>query len=373
MMRALLQGLLLAAATLIPLLAAGPAGSQPLFAPDATARLDEALGRLLVAGNVPSVAVGVMIPGKGTYLFARGTADLRTGSSRTIGQPFRIASLTKTFVATAVLQLVDRGVLAKTDTVARWFPDFPQAAITTIDDLLRMRSGIAAPSDEEITDKLYDNPTAPAASLTEMMRQSAALAAKFKPPNTEGVYTNLNYYMLAGIVERATGTGIGAFITDNIIQPLALGQTSYPTANELPGGLRGYSWNAALGRFEDKTLFNPAQGGAAGAMTSSIGDLLVYVRALCTGTLLKPETQDARMAGQVLAGTQVSYGEGLISNAGFCGHSGTVPGFNTDMYYVEHLGASLIVSVNRLDRDNAPHTGPFRAVVSEALTAQFGK
>lgn len=108
-------------------------------------------------------------------------------------------------------------------------------------------------------------------------------------------------------------------------------------------------------------------------MTSSVGDLLRYVRVLCTGTLLKPGTQRARMAGQVPAGTQVAYGEGVISNDGFCGHSGTVPGFNTDMYHVEHLGASLVVSVNRLDRDNAPHTGAFRAAVSDAPTAQFGK
>lgn len=61
------------------------------------------------------------------------------------------------------------------------------------------------------------------------------------------------------LIPHQYGTGIGAFITDNIIQPLALSQTSYPGADELPGGLRGYGWNPALGRFEDKTLFNPAR------------------------------------------------------------------------------------------------------------------
>jgi D-alanyl-D-alanine carboxypeptidase len=68
-------------------------------------------------------------------------------------------------------------------------------------------------------------------------------------------------------------------------------------------------------------------------MISSLTDLDRYVRVLCTGGLLKPETQRARMDGQALAGTTTQYGEGVITGPGACGHSETVPGFNTDMYY----------------------------------------
>ncbi len=62
------------------------------------------------------------IPGKTPYVFVRGTADLRTHAMRRLDQPFRIASVTKAFVAVATLQLIERGMLRKTDTLGRWFP-----------------------------------------------------------------------------------------------------------------------------------------------------------------------------------------------------------------------------------------------------------
>ena len=119
---------------------------QSLFSPSVAAELDGTLEGVMAANNLPSVVVDVSLPKKGRYTFARGAADLETGLQRDERQPFRITSLTKTFVATAVLQLVDRGQLRKTDLLAKRYPDFPNAGKITIDDLLRMRSGIAAPT-----------------------------------------------------------------------------------------------------------------------------------------------------------------------------------------------------------------------------------
>ena len=96
---------------------------------------------------------------------------LRTRAPRRFAQPFRIASITKTFVATAVLQLADRGQLQKTDLLEKWFPDFPNSSKITVDDLLRMRSGIAAQSDEEINDAIYDHPTISAPTLAQQMAE----------------------------------------------------------------------------------------------------------------------------------------------------------------------------------------------------------
>jgi D-alanyl-D-alanine carboxypeptidase len=135
---------------------------------------------------LPSVAVEVFVPGKGQYTFVEGFANLKTHSARTVDQPFRIASITKPFAATAVLVLIDRGLLRKGDRIATWYPQFPNADQITIDDLLRMRSGIPAPNDDEVLARVYDAPLAPAPSLADELRSIASLKSEFKPPNTVG-------------------------------------------------------------------------------------------------------------------------------------------------------------------------------------------
>ena len=337
-----------------------------------TRQLDTAISRALAEHNLPSVAVGVSVAGLGRYRFVGGTADLKTGAARTLDQPFRIASLTKTFTATAVLLLVDQGRLRKSDPMSTWFPDFPNAGKITVDDLLRMRSGIAGPSDEELIERAYDDPTMAAPSLAHTMAEASALSARFKPPGTEGVYSSLGYFILGGIVRAVTGQDLGVFITENIVRPLDLGATSYPRDDALPGGLHGYGWDPATRVFQDKTAFNPDLAGGAGAMISSVADLQAYVVALCTGRLLKAGTQAARMKAQPLEGTSTAYGEGLINSGGVCGHSGTIPGFNTDMYYLEKSGAAVVVSVNRLDRDDKSQSTPIFKLVLDAVIARLG-
>jgi D-alanyl-D-alanine carboxypeptidase len=119
-------------------------------------------------------------------------------------------------------------------------------------------------------------------------------------------------------------------------------------------------------------LFNPPLAGAAGAVVSSVSDLRTFSRVLCRGGLLKPQTQRERLEGQLLIGADADYGEGVALGHGFCGHSGTINGFSTDMYYVKELDASLVISVNRLDRDNKSQSTPILAVVSKTMLSALG-
>ncbi len=351
--------------------AAQPGSSNTLFPPAVTKRLDAAIVKIARDHNLPSVAVGVRVPGRGEYRFVTGYANLRTRVRRTFTQPFRIASVTKAFTAAAVLQLTDRGRLRKTDSLATWYPRFPNAKLITVDDLLRMRSGIAAPSDDAVLAAVYDHPLQAAPTLQQMMATSAKLKRQFKKPDSVGVYTDLNYYILGGIVDRVTRRDIGSAITNQLIRKLRLRETMYPTSVDLHGGLHGYGWNAQTKRFEDKTKFNPPLAGAAGAMISSVGELQTYIRVLCRGGLFKAATQRAILRGQPLGGSTTRYGEGVISNPGICGHSGTINGFNTDVYYFEKPDAAVVVSVNRLDKDNKPQTTPVLKVVFKTVEAQL--
>jgi D-alanyl-D-alanine carboxypeptidase len=359
------------AAAALAVMAAAPI--SPLLPPSEQGALEESLRQLMAANALPSVLVDVVRPGAAPYSFVVGPAADGSAAQRTAGQPFRIASVTKTFTATAILLLADRGKLAVADPISRWFPDFPNAGLITVDDLLRMRSGIAAPSDEALGQAVFDDPLAPALSLRERMDAAAKLRARFTPPNQSGQpgqYVNLNYDILGGIIEKVSGQSAAAFIKANIIDRIGLQQTAFPTDDRLVGGLHGYGRDQA-GVLRDKTRLNSALAGTAGAMISDAGDLRRWARALCTGELLAPATQAARMQGQPLAGTNALYGQGLITGPGACGHSGSIPGFSTDLYYFSEFDATVVTSVNRLDRDDALQTPPVLAAVYGALQAEL--
>ena len=89
--------------------------------------------------------------------------------------------------------------------------------------------------------------------------------------------------------------------------------------------MHGYSWDVYTGELNDTTILNPASGAGAGAMISDVSDLKRWAEAVCTGTLLEPESHKARLR------TLYGYGEGIVKMGSFCGHGGELLGFNSAM------------------------------------------
>jgi D-alanyl-D-alanine carboxypeptidase len=323
------------------------------FSEENLRKVDEFVAQRMEQENLPSVVVGVWAPGEGEYVTARGKANLETGEQRGLGQPFRIASITKTFTATAILQLVDEGRLKTSDTLSEWYPDFPNAEKITIDNLLRMRSGIPDFTDEEFMKNWYAHPRADI-TAQDSVERSAKKVDQFKPPGKETVYTNANYVLLQEIVRKVSGEPLGTRIEEGILQPLGMDDSFYATEDELPGTLRGYSWNPQSKKFQDKTVLNPAVPGGAGAMVSTLADLRPYAKALCEGDLLEPQTQKERLESDAMAGDPdfVRYGQGLVFLGDWCGHNGTIFGFSSEMFYLPQEEAVILVDVNRLDLDD---------------------
>ena len=358
-----------AALALAPLLLLTPhAAAEPRFPADIVRALNQAVDGQVRVQNLPGVAVAIRVPGRGAYVVARGKANLATGRPRAISDPFRMASITKSFVATAVLQLVDQGRIRKSDKLARWYPGFPNAERITVEDLLRMRSGIADSFDEAFFRFYFDHPFVDLTNES-MVRRSARRGDRFVPPDQRTVYTNVNYSILARIVEKVAGRSIGEQIRRTILLPLGMEHTSYPTGNYLPPPLHGYSLLPELGAFRDITRLNPGPAGGAGAMISTVGDLSVYVRALCKGGLLKPATQAARLSSARLQGLSgfIGYGEGIIRFGRFCGHNGTIFGFSSEAFYLPELDATIVINVNRLDEDDASKSSELFLILTKIL------
>ena len=303
--------------------------------------------------NLPGVVVGVWTPDEGEYVTAQGTANLDTERAREPEDPFRIASITKTFTGTAILQLVDQGRLSTSDKLSTWYPEFPNADEITVDDLLRMRSGIVDPYDKDFLQMWMENPTMDF-SPEEVITASAARADEFEPPNEKTEYNNLNFVFLQEIVGKVSGNDLGEQIAQGIFEPLGMENSLYATSNQPPGELRGYSLNPETDEFEDTTVLNPAVPGGAGAIISDLSDLRTYSRALCTGELLQPETQATRLETQQSDGEPefIQYGQGLLQLGKFCGHNGTIFGFSSEMFYLPEADAVILVNVNRLDVDD---------------------
>ncbi len=326
------------------------AGTLPA---DMVAQIDRVVTEEMAAKNLPGVALAVHVPGRGDYVAAWGEADLASGLARSVDDHFRIGSVTKTAIGTLVLGLVADGKLALDDPIARWFPDFPNADSITVEDLLRMRSGIKDSWDEAMLARYYADPMMPV-SADDMIAMAAANGAGFVAPDTVTVYTNGNFLLLEKIAEAAGGAASPELLEQRVFAPLGLQETLMPTGPELPGPLRGYGWDAAAGRFDDRTELNPAPVGGAGAMISTLADMSVWVRALCRGALLTPAAQAERLRTTPLEGApaSVGYGEAVAMLGPFCGHNGTIMGSSTDAWYLPAEDASVVVNVNRLDADD---------------------
>jgi D-alanyl-D-alanine carboxypeptidase len=316
-----------------------------------TAALDAAVSAMMAQLGTPGMAVGVWAPGRGSYVKTFGVGDIETQAPFPSDPYIRIASVTKTFTATAVLQLVDQGRLSLDDRLGTYVPGIPNGEQITVRQLLGMTSGIfnyaADPGFEARFDADPQAPFSPQDAVAIIAQHPANFA-----PGEKVEYSDSNYQLLALVVEKVTQQPIGEVIKKNILEPLGMSRTSYPTTPAIPDPHpRGYAPpdDDPNGPLREVTLVNPEIGGGAGAMISTLDDLRIWARALATGTLLEPATHAAQLTMKPLAsapGVTLEYGLGAASLNGFIGHNGAILGFSTSMWYLPDRDATFIVLTN---------------------------
>jgi D-alanyl-D-alanine carboxypeptidase len=348
----------LSAALAVPAVAAGPVAAPGGH--DATERAV----RAAVADGVPGVTVTVR-RGHGRWAATAGAGDLETGKPRSARDHYRIASITKTFVATVVLQLEAEGRLSLDDTVDKWLPGLVRGnghdgSRITIRQLLNHTSGIFDYLKDPGFQQTYMTPDGfmkhrfDEAAPEELL----AIAMKNRPyfePGASFAYSNTNYVLAARVIEKATGNEYGDEIDRRIIAPLHLASTSVPTTRvTLPRpSSRAYSKLARTdtGPTYDVTELNPRLAYGSGQMVSSSADLTRFYSALLRGKLLPPE-QLKKMKTTVPSSRETSrYGLGLVDRKLSCGvhvwgHDGGIHGSNSDAVTTGNGRHSLAVNFN---------------------------
>jgi D-alanyl-D-alanine carboxypeptidase len=322
------------------------------------ADLAAALKKSFRESDAPGVVAAVQTP-QYTWVGTLGVADRASGESMTPEVHQRIGSVTKTFTATLLLQAEDEGLLSLDDTIDQYIKGIPNGDKITLRQMADMTSGIASyTADDQWVKEWSSDPYR--VWKPEELAQAGIKDSPLFDPGTEWFYSNTNYVLLGLVLEQVTGKPIGDLYREQIIEPLGLKNTSFPDQadSSIPEPhAQGYTLQGQSdGEPADVTDWNPSWAWTAGAMISTVEDLLIYGRALGTGKgLLSPEQQSERLDSFVsdvpplnqppLKG-DLAYGIGLGKDHGWIGHNGEIPGFNTYLFYHPELDAVVAVEVN---------------------------
>jgi len=338
--------------------------------------LNTLFDKVFASTGVAGMAAGVWI-GADSWLRSAGYADLATKAPFRPSDHVRIASITKSYTATAVLQLVDQGAIALADTLESFVPGVANGGQITVQNLLGMTSGIYDfTSDDAFLAAFAADPTMPwsDAKTLEIIARHDPLFA----PGAELSYCDSNYVLLGMVVEKVTGKPAGEIITSAVIDKLALPQTSYPTTTAIPDPHpTGYvppvtDPNAQFDNAAQPpavvTELNPAVGATAGAMISTLDDLRVWGGELASGTLLSPATQATRLASRPFPGQKINIGYGLGCETlnEFVGHNGAILGFSTVVMRRPQVDVTIAAVANESTNFTTP-TSSFSFGVIKAL------
>ncbi|MEV5967089.1 serine hydrolase domain-containing protein [Kribbella sp. NPDC051952] len=317
------------------------------------AQLDK-LAQEVVKAGAPGVIVRVDDGTGRPVEIAEQAAWSRSDHLLGAGDEFRMASNTKTMMATLVLQLVAEGKLALTDPVDKWLPgQVPNGKAITLRMLLNHTSGLF--------DYAEDSRLVPAILGKDRHRwtpaELLAVGVGHDPlfaPGTQFSYSNTNYVAIGAVLEKATRSSLSELVQDRIARPLNLKHTYYAADSSWRGAhAHGYEPDAAHMSSDVPAEFrdfagphrhghvdvsgnDPSWGASAGAVVSTAPDWSRFYNALMSGKLL-PAAQLAELRTTVPQDPEQpdgpGYGLGIQTGDTPCGtiwgHDGGMPGYLT--------------------------------------------
>jgi D-alanyl-D-alanine carboxypeptidase len=301
-------------------------------APPPKSELQRNADRLIATTEFPGIVTLVEQDGPRTVVSA-GLADVARRRPLRPNDRFWVGSITKAFVATAVMQFVAEDRLGLEDTVEELLPGrIREGQRIRLRQLLDHTSGIPEYMRlDPWATAVGRNPRA-VIPARRLVSSAGRLPLDFEP-GTRASYSNTNYLVLAEIVERETGRAIARVLRARIFGPLGLRATSFESGRGAVGGNRVRGYDVSGPRPIDVSLHRLGGPWADGALVSSASDLAVFFGALLRGKLVPP-----RLVALMTTPTKVpgSHGEGLglyklPSPCGrwYYGHAGGTPGYIT--------------------------------------------
>jgi CubicO group peptidase (beta-lactamase class C family) len=333
--------------------------------------IDSMFHKYAVENHFPAVAYGVVAGGELIHSGASGFVNLKTNTAATTKSLFRIASMTKSFTAMAILKLRDDGRLSLQDPVSKYITEVADVTYPTqdspeltIQNLLTMSAGF--PEDNPWGDRqLADTPD----QLISFIKDGLSFS---NAPSKEFEYSNLGYAMLGMIVTTVSGIPYQQFITQNILIPLGMTNTKWEYTEVDPDLLAlGYRWEDL--QWKEEPLLHDGIYGAMGGLITSIEDFSKYVNLHVAawpprngedvGPIKRSSIREMHKAwqfrsldtftdsnGQICASTG-GYGYGLGWRRNCKGvervsHAGGLPGFGSEYRFYPEYGVGVICFAN---------------------------
>ena len=290
--------------------------------------------------------VSLIASGDEIILFkSYGLANVKNQEMLDVNHQFQIASVSKSFVAVSVLQLVEAGKLTLDQTIDKYFPDMPNAEEITIHQLLTHTSGLY--SGDDLT------------NYSEVTSVEEIISPAFKPsnlyyeePGTYSIYSNLGYDVLGAIIEQVSGMPYEKYLEKNILIPTDMTQSGLNIEGDALEKLAtAYNGNIEEG-YEAKVL-HPSFGYSSGGLHSTAIDLYKYDRALKSNSLISQESYDFMTQAYTKVGTK-DYGYGWYIDAGVeetISHTGNLIGWHSMFLRHQDDKVTVILLTNHDESD----------------------
>jgi CubicO group peptidase (beta-lactamase class C family) len=229
----------------------------------------------MVKNNFPSIAFGVIANGQMIFSGSFGSTNIKDKITSNTKSLYRVASMSKSFTAMAILKLRDEGKLGLLDPVSKYIPEINKAGALTkdappinIQHLLTMSAGF--PEDNPWGDRQLADPEA---ELLQLIGQGISFS---NVPGVEFEYSNLGFALLGKIISNVSGMPYQKYITENILKPIGMNDSKWEY-DEVPKEqlALGYRWEDET--WKEEALLHDGSYGAMGGMICSIEDFSKYV------------------------------------------------------------------------------------------------
>jgi D-alanyl-D-alanine carboxypeptidase len=314
------------------------------------------------AGNFPGGTAGFALADGTSFGIAVGVSDRSGNTPMTPHDRLLMGSVGKTYVSAIALQLVHEGRIGLDDPISKyldgekWFNRLPNASRIRVRHLMNHTSGLVRYElNPKFTSDLTSNPDkawAPEERLSYLFDSQAAFA-----PGEGWDYSDTNYIVLGMIIERTGRATYYDQLRKRILQPFALKNTIPVEGRTVPGLVQGYAGQSNPFGGTDEMIkdgrfaINPQFEWTGGGLASTAEDLARWARLLYDGRVVDASLMDDLLDGvPARLGPETKYGLGVIirptAHGVTYGHSGFMPGYQTDVMYFPALKAAIAVQVN---------------------------
>ena len=302
-------------------------------------------------------SISIFQDGEEVYQASFGLADISNSMDNSRETRFRIGSISKTFTAAMIMQLVDEESLSLSTTLDGFFPELPNSGSITIEHMLRHRSGLFNfTSSQDYVTWMTEPKT-----QEELIEIFVSNGTVFEP-DQRAEYSNTNYVLLSFIIESVEGKNFSDVLIDRIISPLNLIRTNYgDNINTANNEALSYYFQNDQWMLAPETDMSIPQG--AGAIVSTPSDINTFFFALFNDQVVSHESLNE------MQNLVDNYGIGMFQvpfyeRSGFA-HTGGIDGFQSMSVHFPNDQMTMSYTSNGVSM-------PMNDVLIGALSIYFG-